>query len=162
MRYNIIGLFYKNKKKLRKEVIFLKLFFKLLYNKIKLNIQSFIVIGISLLCLFTQYFINYRKSMYQIILVLSLFIPVCFDLIKKLIYDNKQKNYFEIHNFSTVRLYLIFVMPLFILVNTNWSIFKHILEIKSLAYIVIYIICNVIVNTFVIKYEQNKKHIGDN
>ena len=135
----------------------MKLFFRLLYDKIKLNIQSFIVIGISLLCLFTNYFINYRKVMYQIVLVLSLFIPVCFDLVKKLIYDNKGKNYFQIHNFSTVRLYLIFVMPLFILVNTNWRVFRNILEIKSLAYIVIYIICNVIVNTFVIKYEQNDK-----
>jgi len=95
--------------------------------------------------------------MYQIVLVLSLFIPVCFDLIKKLMYDNQNKNYFEIHNFSTVRLYLIFVMPLFILVNTNWSIFKNILEIKSLAYIAIYIICNVIVNSFVIKYQLNDK-----
>lgn len=135
----------------------MKVFFKLLFDKIKLNIQSFIVIGISILCLFTYYFINYRKSMYQIVLVLSLFIPVCFDLIKKLMYDNQNKNYFEIHNFSTVRLYLIFVMPLFILVNTNWSIFKNILEIKSLAYIVIYIICNVIVNSFVIKYQLNDK-----
>ena len=135
----------------------MKVFFKLLFDKIKLNIQSFIVIGISILCLFTYYFINYRKSMYQIVLVLSLFIPVCFDLIKKLIYDNKNKNYFAIHNFSTVRLYLIFVMPLFILVNTNWSIFKNILEIKSLSYIVIYIISNVIVNTFTIKYQLNEK-----
>ena len=135
----------------------MKVFFKLLFDKIKLNIQSFIVIGISILCLFTYYFINYRKSMYQIVLVLSLFIPVCFDLIKKLMYDNQNKNYFEIHNFSTVRLYLIFVMPLFILVNTNWSIFKNILEIKSLAYIAIYIICNVIVNSFVIKYQLNDK-----
>lgn len=135
----------------------MKVFFKLLFDKIKLNIQSFIVIGISILCLFTYYFINYKKPMYQIVLVLSLFIPVCFDLIKKLMYDNQNKNYFEIHNFSTVRLYLIFVMPLFILVNTSWSIFKNILEIKSLAYIVIYIICNVIVNIFVIKYQLNDK-----
>ena len=135
----------------------MKVFFKLLLEKIKLNIQSFIVIGISILCLFTHYFINYNKTMHQIILVLSLFIPVCFDLVKKLIYDNKNKNYFAIHNFSTVRLYLIFVMPLFILVNTNWSILKNILEIKSLSYIVIYVISNVIVNIFTIKYQLNEK-----
>ena len=79
------------------------------------------------------------------------------DLIQKLRYDNQGKNYFQIHNFSTVRLYLIFVMPLFILINTDWSIFKNIFEIRSLAYIVVYLMCNVIVNIFAIKYQENKK-----
>ena len=135
----------------------MKLFFKLLFEKIKLNIWSFIVVGISILCLFTYYFINYNKTIYQIVLVISLFIPVVFDLIQKLRYDNQGKNYFQIHNFSTVRLYLIFVMPLFILINTDWSIFKNIFEIRSLAYIVVYLMCNVIVNIFAIKYQENKK-----
>ena len=84
--------------------------------------------------------------------------PVCGN---KINFDNKEENYFKITNFTTSRLYLLLLLPLFVNIYTNWYMFNDILSHQSLAYFSVYLVTNAVVNIFVIKYTLNKKRNSD-
>lgn len=139
----------------------MKIFVQKIGEQIRLHKYQILTVILSLLCLLSYYFIDYSRTFYQIIVIFVLFIPVIIDVMFKIKSDKQNQNYYEIHNFSLMRLYMIFVVPTFVGIHTNWYIVKNITDLRNLALLTIYILAIVLVNLFVLKYQTKSKRSSD-